>query len=498
MVINPDEYIPPSVDEISSDLLENAVNYMRTPEFFEIFQKIGQIDAIPKLSFQQMRLIKTEYIDRFCHPGSNSPLTNSAKILASWLDAILEFTVLKYEALINTVKKKNSLINSEWPLKKMFIERAYKILLFTKRVKPEINLTMEYLRDNNLYDFMSKENMNKNKVYLKIKEIEKKEHMLLEQKKEIEACTHWLDYGGQTDQTSSVQMANGQAQSETDNPVAQENHIENTDQSNIGHSNEMQIQTDEIVDQDDHDEVEIQTQQMEPHEHHTQSRDRQVEVHEQNEEVINTSTQPQEEEHKILSEGDESRDENSDTENDPNGWYNSISERYHVQVMKNKRRRDREARKRAQPSDPSQRTEYVRSQMPEQSQQQENGEQDGMAEILSTQLFGQILALGDVFQNQVAEKVGEELQNIKGKYLSIWYEHLFQSRIFLADRHEKVERALQKAGLIPKDNEDSPDNEWEDFDFEEMGEILESKLQDPEILSQIHQNILDEEENEEI
>mmetsp|Transcript_7347 Transcript_7347/g.6868 ORF Transcript_7347/g.6868 Transcript_7347/m.6868 type:complete len:128 (-) Transcript_7347:6-389(-) len=127
--------------------------------------------------------------------------------------------------------------------------------------------------------------------------------------------------------------------------------------------------------------------------------------------------------------------------------------------MKNKRRRDREARKRAQPSDPSQRTEYVRSQMPEQSQQQENGEQDGMAEILSTQLFGQILALGDVFQNQVAEKVGEELQNIKGKYLSIWYEHLFQSRIFLADRHEKVERALQKAGLIPKDNEDSPDNE---------------------------------------
>lgn len=187
MVINPDEYIPPSVDEISSDLLENAVNYMRTEEFYDTFKKIGQIDTIPKLSFQQMRMIKTEYIDRFCHSSNTSRLSNSSRVLASWLDAILEFTVLKYEALINTVKKKNSLINSEWPLKKMFIERAYKILLFTKRVRPEINLAMEYLKNNDLYDFMNRENMNKNKVYLKIKEIEKKESMLIEQRNQIEA-----------------------------------------------------------------------------------------------------------------------------------------------------------------------------------------------------------------------------------------------------------------------------------------------------------------------
>jgi hypothetical protein len=71
--------------------------------------------------------------------------------MASWLDAILEFTVLKHEALILTVKKQNILqkiknISIEWPKKKQFIERAYKILLFTKRVKPEINLTMQYLK----------------------------------------------------------------------------------------------------------------------------------------------------------------------------------------------------------------------------------------------------------------------------------------------------------------------------------------------------------------
>lgn len=65
MVIKPEEYIPPSVNEITSDLLENAVNYMRTEEFVEIFRTIGQIDTIPKISFQQMRTIKTDYIDRF-------------------------------------------------------------------------------------------------------------------------------------------------------------------------------------------------------------------------------------------------------------------------------------------------------------------------------------------------------------------------------------------------------------------------------------------------
>lgn len=189
MVVNPEEYIPSSVDDISSELLEKAVNYMRTEEYLDIFLKIGQIDTIPKLSFQQMRLIKTDYIDRFCNSGVNSSLTNSAKVLASWLDAILEFTVLKYEALINSVKKKNSLLNNQWPLKKQFIERAYKILLFTKQVKPEINLTMEYLRKNNLYDFMDKSKMDNNKVYLKIKAMESKEKTLFGDKKEPETCT---------------------------------------------------------------------------------------------------------------------------------------------------------------------------------------------------------------------------------------------------------------------------------------------------------------------
>lgn len=82
--------------------------------------------------------------------------------------------------------KKIKDISVEWPKRKQFIERAYKILLFTKRVKPEINLTMHYLRENKLYDFMDKSKMENNKVYLKIKEIEKREQKLLQDKEALQ------------------------------------------------------------------------------------------------------------------------------------------------------------------------------------------------------------------------------------------------------------------------------------------------------------------------
>ena len=180
MIVNPDKFIPQSPNDISPELLVEACNYMKTRDFEVIYRWISQIDTIPKLNFQQMKTIKTDYIDRFLVPDTLSQLTNSARIMASWLDAVLEFTVLKHEALILTVKKQNVIqkiknVSLLWPKKKDFIERAYKILLFTKRVRPEINLTMMYLKKNNLYDFMNKVDIDKNKVYLRIKELEKRE-----------------------------------------------------------------------------------------------------------------------------------------------------------------------------------------------------------------------------------------------------------------------------------------------------------------------------------
>lgn len=45
-------------------------------------------------------------------------------------------------------------ISSLWPKKKSFIEGAYKILLFTKTQRAQVNCVMNSLRQRGLYEFM--------------------------------------------------------------------------------------------------------------------------------------------------------------------------------------------------------------------------------------------------------------------------------------------------------------------------------------------------------
>jgi hypothetical protein len=59
------------------------------------------------------------------------------RLLCSWLDGALEFTVLKHEVVV--LRMKSSKVQGEirelsrsWPRKRALIEGAYKILLFTK------------------------------------------------------------------------------------------------------------------------------------------------------------------------------------------------------------------------------------------------------------------------------------------------------------------------------------------------------------------------------
>jgi hypothetical protein len=64
-------------------------------------------------------------------------LGNAARLLNSWIDGALEYTILKHEVLVlrlknNKVHEKIKYISALWPKKKQFIEGAYKILLFTK------------------------------------------------------------------------------------------------------------------------------------------------------------------------------------------------------------------------------------------------------------------------------------------------------------------------------------------------------------------------------
>jgi hypothetical protein len=64
-------------------------------------------------------------------------LGNAARLLTSWLDGILEFTILKHEVIVLRLKNNKVIeqirnISQQWPRKKEFIEGAYKLLLFTK------------------------------------------------------------------------------------------------------------------------------------------------------------------------------------------------------------------------------------------------------------------------------------------------------------------------------------------------------------------------------
>ena len=77
-------------------------------------------------------------------PTLADELGNAGRLLGSWLDGILEFTILKHEVIVLKLKdqkvmEKIRVISLLWPKKKVFIEGAYKILLFTKVHRRQVN-----------------------------------------------------------------------------------------------------------------------------------------------------------------------------------------------------------------------------------------------------------------------------------------------------------------------------------------------------------------------
>ena len=105
------------------------------------------MDSIPEVSLSQMKVIKAEFMDGIITPQLADELGNAARLLSSWLDGILEFTILKHEVIVlrlknNKVLDKIRAISRLWPKKKLFIEGAYKILLFTKNQRRQVNWTL--------------------------------------------------------------------------------------------------------------------------------------------------------------------------------------------------------------------------------------------------------------------------------------------------------------------------------------------------------------------
>jgi hypothetical protein len=110
---------------------------MLTDDFKTRFTAFCQMDHIPEISLSQMKTVKNDFIERVISPDTTETLGNAARLLASWIDGALEYTVLKHEVIVlrlksNNVQARIKKLSDLWPKKKEFIEGAYKILLFTK------------------------------------------------------------------------------------------------------------------------------------------------------------------------------------------------------------------------------------------------------------------------------------------------------------------------------------------------------------------------------
>lgn len=78
------------------------------------------MDSIPEVTLQQMKVIKTQLMDRVITPTLADELGNAARLLSSWLDGILEFTILKHEVIVLRLKNAKVLekirgISRLWP-----------------------------------------------------------------------------------------------------------------------------------------------------------------------------------------------------------------------------------------------------------------------------------------------------------------------------------------------------------------------------------------------
>lgn len=124
---------------------------MVSEEFKAKFTKICQMDVIPEISLGQMKTVKSEFIERIITPETTDSLGNAARLLASWVDGALEYTVLKHEVIVlrlrsNKVHLRIKELSLLWPRKKQFIEGAYKILLFTKNQRRQVTCAINTLR----------------------------------------------------------------------------------------------------------------------------------------------------------------------------------------------------------------------------------------------------------------------------------------------------------------------------------------------------------------
>ena len=85
-------------------MMTHSAAYMITEHFKDRFTNFCQMDTIPDISLQQMKVVKSEFIERVVNPEVTDSFGNAARLLASWVDGALEYTVLKHEVIVLRLK----------------------------------------------------------------------------------------------------------------------------------------------------------------------------------------------------------------------------------------------------------------------------------------------------------------------------------------------------------------------------------------------------------
>lgn len=113
------------------------------------------MDVIPDVTLNQIKIIKGNLIDPLLteRPEVVQRLGNAGRLLNSWVDGVLEYTILKHEVVVLRLKSKKVVeqiqtVSQIWPKKKAFIEGAYKLLLFSKGQRPYASVAIKVFKGN--------------------------------------------------------------------------------------------------------------------------------------------------------------------------------------------------------------------------------------------------------------------------------------------------------------------------------------------------------------
>ena len=60
--------------------------------------------TMPDVTLAQLKIIKSSLMDGLITPTLAEELGNAGRLVCSWLDGILEFTILKHEVIVLRIK----------------------------------------------------------------------------------------------------------------------------------------------------------------------------------------------------------------------------------------------------------------------------------------------------------------------------------------------------------------------------------------------------------